>query len=53
MGELSFRGLVARDYPMIMAVFTVSAVLTLIGMLVADIMYSFADPRISYGKKAS
>ncbi|MCX6141138.1 MAG: ABC transporter permease [Candidatus Kapabacteria bacterium] len=53
MGELSFRGLVARDYPMIMAVFTVSAVLTLAGMLVADVLYSFADPRISYGKKAS
>ncbi|MBK6292177.1 MAG: ABC transporter permease [Ignavibacteria bacterium] len=53
MGELSFRGLVARDYPMIMAVFTVSAVLTLAGMLVADILYSFADPRISYGKKAA
>lgn len=53
MGELSFKGLVARDYPLIMAVFTVSAVLTLLGMLVADIMYSFADPRISYDKKAS
>lgn len=53
MGELSFKGLVARDYPLIMAVFTVSAVLTLVGMLVADIMYSFADPRISYGKKSS
>ncbi len=53
MGELSFKGLVARDYPMIMAVFTVSAVLTLVGMLVADVLYSIADPRISYGRKAS
>ncbi len=53
MGELSFKGLVARDYPMIMAVFTVSAVLTLVGMLVADVLYSFADPRISYARKGS
>lgn len=53
MGELSFKGLVARDYPMIMAVFTVSAVLTLVGMLIADLLYSVADPRISYGKKVS
>ncbi len=53
MGQLSYQGLVARDYPMIMAVFTISAILTLIGMLLADILYSIADPRISYGKKAS
>lgn len=53
MGELSYRALIARDYPMIMAVFTISAVLTLIGMLLADLLYSVADPRISYGKKAA
>ncbi len=53
MGELSFKGLVARDYPMIMAVFTISAVLTLVGMLVADMLYAIADPRISYSRKAS
>jgi peptide/nickel transport system permease protein len=53
MGELSFKALVARDYPMIMAVFTISAILTLVGMLVADVLYSLADPRISYGKKSS
>jgi ABC-type dipeptide/oligopeptide/nickel transport system permease component len=38
---------------MIMAVFTVSAVLTLIGMLVADALYALVDPRISFGKKSS
>jgi len=53
MGELSFKALVARDYPMIMAVFTISAVLTLVGLLLADILYSVVDPRISFGKKAS
>jgi peptide/nickel transport system permease protein len=53
MGELSFRALISRDYPMIMAVFTVSAVLTLIGMLVADALYALVDPRISFGKKSS
>lgn len=53
MGELSFKALVARDYPMIMAVFTISAVLTLAGILVSDILYSFADPRIAFSKKNS
>ena len=53
MGELSFKAVLARDYPMIMAVFTTSAVLTLAGMLLSDILYSLADPRISYSKKSS
>lgn len=51
MGELSYKALVARDYPMIMAVFTISATLTLIGILISDILYSIADPRIAYSKK--
>ncbi len=51
MGELSFRALVARDYPVIMAVFTLSAVLTLVGILLADILYAIADPRISFARK--
>ena len=53
MGELSYKALIGRDYPMIMAVFTISATLTLFGMLISDILYSVADPRISFGKKAS
>ncbi|MCX8051749.1 MAG: ABC transporter permease [Chlorobi bacterium] len=53
MGELSYRALVARDYPMVMAIFTLSAVLTLIGILLSDILYSVVDPRISYGKRTS
>jgi len=53
MGELSYKALVSRDYPMIMAVFTISAMLTLFGMLLSDILYSVADPRISFGKKTA
>lgn len=52
MGELSFRALVARDYPVIMAVFTLSAVLTLVGILLADILYAVVDPRISFARRA-
>lgn len=51
MGELSFRALVARDYPVIMAVFTLSAVLTLVGILLADILYAVVDPRISFARR--
>jgi peptide/nickel transport system permease protein len=52
MGSLSYGALVARDYPMIMAVFTIGAVLTLIGILVSDILYSLIDPRIAFSKKS-
>ncbi len=50
MGKLSFEGLVARDYPMVFTVMLLSAVLTLIGNLVADILYAVVDPRISFNK---
>jgi peptide/nickel transport system permease protein len=51
MGLLSYQAIFARDYPIIIAVFTFSAILTLIGILVADILYAVADPRISYSKR--
>jgi peptide/nickel transport system permease protein len=50
MGKLSYEALVARDFPMIFTVMMLSAILTLIGNLVADIMYSIVDPRISFEK---
>jgi peptide/nickel transport system permease protein len=50
MGKLSFEGLVARDYPMVFTVMMLSAVLTMVGNLFADIMYAVVDPRISYDK---
>ncbi len=51
MGFLSYGAMIARDYPVIIAVFTIGAVLTLIGILVADILYAVVDPRISYGRR--
>jgi peptide/nickel transport system permease protein len=50
MGKLSLEALTARDFPMIFTVMMLSAILTLIGNLVADLMYSIVDPRISYDK---
>ncbi len=50
MGKLSYDAIFARDYPMIVAVFTLAAIMTLVGILVADILYAAADPRISYSK---
>ncbi|MEM7008187.1 MAG: diguanylate cyclase, partial [Thermodesulfobacteriota bacterium] len=41
----------SRDYPVIMAIATISAVLTLIGILIADLVYVLVDPRISFEAK--
>lgn len=51
MGRLGFESVLARDYPVIMAIATISAVLTLLGMLITDIMYALVDPRISFAKR--
>lgn len=48
MGRLGFQSILSRDYPTIMALATVQAFLTLISLLLADIMYAVADPRISF-----
>ncbi|MDT8445063.1 MAG: ABC transporter permease subunit [Desulfuromonadales bacterium] len=38
-----------RDYPLIMGILVIGAVLTLLGNLLADISYAMADPRIRKG----
>ena len=47
MGRLGFDAILARDYPVIMAITTFSALLTLVGILVSDILYSIVDPRVT------
>jgi peptide/nickel transport system permease protein len=46
MGQLFFMGVMTRDYPLVMGILTIGAILTLIGNLMADIGYMLADPRI-------
>src|SRR4030095_8564345 len=52
MGQLSFEAVLNRDYPLIMAIFTLSALLTLLGILFADFLYTRVDPRIAYEKQS-
>ncbi|TVR77856.1 MAG: ABC transporter permease [Chitinophagaceae bacterium] len=51
MGQISFLAVLSRNYPIVFTVLMFSAVLTLIGNLVADILYAIVDPRISFTKK--
>ncbi|MBN1141583.1 MAG: ABC transporter permease [Deltaproteobacteria bacterium] len=46
MGKLFYDGVMMRDYPLIMGILLIGAVLTLVGNLLADIGYALADPRI-------
>lgn len=48
MGKFAFEAIVQRDYNVIMAVSILSAVLTLFGILVSDVLYVLVDPRISF-----
>ena len=49
MGQLFYMSVMARDYPLIMGILVIGAVLTMVGNLIADILYAVADPRIRYG----
>jgi len=46
MGQLFYMSVMARDYPTIMGILLIGAVLTLVGNLIADVSYAVADPRI-------
>ena len=48
MGRLAYESAMSFDYPVIMGVVIAGALLTLLGNLLADIAYAFADPRIRY-----
>jgi peptide/nickel transport system permease protein len=51
MGQLFYSSTMSRDYPTIMGILVIGAVLTLFGNLIADISYAFVDPRVRVSKK--
>jgi peptide/nickel transport system permease protein len=48
LGWLLYDAILNRDYPIIMAINMVVTTCVLLGNLVADVLYTVADPRISY-----
>ncbi|MBI5577117.1 MAG: ABC transporter permease [Deltaproteobacteria bacterium] len=46
LGQLYYQGVMSRDYPLIMGSLVITAFLTLLGNLLADVGYALADPRI-------
>ncbi|MEM1123673.1 MAG: ABC transporter permease [Bacteroidota bacterium] len=51
MGWLLLKSIQSTDWPVVYAILMISAVLTMIGLLIADILYVVADPRVRLGKK--
>ncbi|MDH5527559.1 MAG: ABC transporter permease [Nitrospirota bacterium] len=52
-GQLGFQAVLARDYPVIMAVFTMGAFVTLVSILLSDFLLTLVDPRISFGRRSA
>lgn len=48
MGQLTIQSIMSRDYPTLMALNLMIAVIVLVSNLLTDIFYSVADPRIKY-----
>jgi peptide/nickel transport system permease protein len=46
MGRMAYEAILARDYPVILTVNFISAVLVLVGTFVSDLLYMLVDPRI-------
>jgi peptide/nickel transport system permease protein len=47
-GHLFFESVLKRDYPTVLGLTVVAAVITLLASLAADLMYAAADPRIRF-----
>ncbi len=53
MGLETFEAIRARDYNWILAVSVISALLTMLGLLLSDLLYAVVDPRMTRGVEGS
>lgn len=49
MGSLLIDAVRSNDWPIVMAILMMNGVLTILGILVADLLYALADPRVRLG----
>jgi len=49
MGRLAYNAATSFDYPVIMGILLMSSFLTIIGNLLADVLYALVDPRVRLG----
>lgn len=51
MGREIFSAMTQNDMPFLLAIFTLMGFLTMLGYLIADLLYAWLDPRIRFGNK--
>ncbi|MFQ5657616.1 MAG: ABC transporter permease [Candidatus Methylomirabilales bacterium] len=49
-GRLAYEAILSRDYPVVISINFIAAVLTLIGTMLSDVLYMVVDPRIRFEK---
>ncbi len=47
-GRLAFEAILARDYPVVLTLNFISAILVLVGTFLSDLLYALIDPRIKF-----
>jgi len=52
-GRLYFTSILTRDYPIVLGLTVVTAIVTLLASLLADILYAMADPRVRFEETPS
>ena len=52
MGWYAYEAVLRREYDVVMTTLTLSAVLTLFGILVSDIMYKLVNPQVSFESRS-
>lgn len=52
MGRLAFNAILSNDWPVLFAILLLVAILTMIGFLIADILYAYLDPRVRFEKSS-
>jgi len=51
MGRLSWESIEQKDYPTLMALIYIDAIVVLVSILLTDILYTVVDPRISFASQ--
>lgn len=49
MGRLTYASILSQDWPLVYGILFLAAILTLVGSLLADLLYRAADPRVRLG----
>jgi peptide/nickel transport system permease protein len=50
-GTKTMEAYLTQDLPLLSAIIMVAAALTIVGSLLADLLYAWADPRVRFGKR--